>query len=161
MAFRVFGEISEGVFRHFGHGNAVQNIDQCRLSPMPHRMNAAPRFSVTRQTRNQTLIEPGRTFNGFDQLEQGGLLAVWPQTKPATRAAMGIDDPGMNQPLQDLREKTAAHACSEFQRCQLCLLPFGKSSELNDDANGVVSGTSDLHSQIGLLLSSYRRPVNY
>lgn len=161
VAFRVLGQISDGVFRHFRDRNAAQNIDQCRLSPLPHRMNAAPRFSVTRETGNQTLIEPGWTFDRFDHLEQGDLLAAWPQTKSATCAAMGIDDPSVNESLQDFGKEAAPHPCGVFQRRQLRHLPFGKCSELNNDSNGVVRGASDLHCQIGPLLSNCCVPVDY
>jgi hypothetical protein len=88
--------------------------------------DAAPGFSITRKTSNQTLIEGGWTFDRLDHLEQRGLLAGWPQAKPTTRSTMRSDDPAMNQPLQDFAKETTAHPCGSFQRRQLRLLPFGR-----------------------------------
>lgn len=77
MALPVFSKIGGGILRHLRHGNAVQNVGQGRLRTLPHRMNAAaPGFSITRKTSNQTLIEGGWPFDRLDHLEQRGLLAV-------------------------------------------------------------------------------------
>jgi hypothetical protein len=58
------------------------------------------------------------------------------------------DKAGVYEPLQDFRQEALADTGGGTNNGELGLLAFGKSREMDDDANGIVCGASNLHAEL-------------
>jgi len=90
-------------------------------------------------------VETERAIYGFDDLEHGGAMSCGKDGETAELASTGGDEPGVGERLEDLGEKAfRSSGCGGQIREQSTGLT-GELREVNHDANGVVSGTSELH----------------
>ena len=134
--------------RQKGYGGVSQHLEKSGLRLGPDAVGGTPALASAGVVAGEAQVEPDWPLDGLDHLQDRCGAMEFFEFEPAGVAAMGDDETGAGQILQHLTEELLGAFGGHGQFRTADPRAGRKAGQVNHHANGIVCGSSQLHTKV-------------